>query len=296
MKYEKYVKEVPVQGRNGVFRLYSEMDGSFLGWDSMSIRYGLVDSCGMLPEETDKLHTHEYDQVVWFISADADDMLNLGAELEVDLGETGIRHRIATPTAVVVKAGTPHFSPIVTHVDRPFFVFAVSCTGEFAAQVTDAEAKPGTGDWCKFFGEFARCIRPLAFAANDPYHYGSARNQASGGISSHTDGASIGVPLTMTWSTLTQPHNLGPWGADGKHHPHAHKDYDEALIYLSMDTDNLTELHGVADCCMGEDGEDQEHYPMTKATIMTMQKDVWHLPLTFTEVNRPMVFITLGNH
>lgn len=295
-KYEDVCKTIPVSGRNGNMKLSSVMDGAFLGWDSMSIRYGLVDGCGFIPEETEKLHTHEYDQMIWLLSSDPEDMLNLGAELEMDLGPNGIRHRIATPCAIVLPKGTPHFSPIVTRVDRPFFVFAVSCAGEMKAEIADADAVPGTGPWSRFFGEFSGCIRNLTFSANDPYHYGSSRSQPSGGVSAHVNSASTKVPLTMTWSTVHQPHDLGPWGEDGRHRGHVHQDYDEALIFLSLDTDNLTDLHGKAVYSVGKEGTDMENYLLTKATVMAMRQGTWHLPLTFTEVERPMVFITLGNH
>ena len=92
----------------------------------MNINGGLVDGTGMIPEETPKQHTHDYDQVLWFLSSDPNDMLHLGAELEVDLGETGIRHRMATPHAIYLPKGTPHFSPIVKSVDRPFFFISLN--------------------------------------------------------------------------------------------------------------------------------------------------------------------------
>ena len=86
-KYEPHIKQLPISGRCGNIRLGAVMDGAFFGWDSFSVRYGLVDACGMIPEETDKQHTHEYDQMLWFIPADPDDMLTLGAELEISLGD-----------------------------------------------------------------------------------------------------------------------------------------------------------------------------------------------------------------
>ena len=100
----------------------------------------------------------------------------------------------------------------------------------------------------------------------------------------------------MAWSTICQPGPLGPWGPDGKHHPHAHPDYCEALIFLSMDLDNLTELHGDVEFYCGEDGEEQERYLLTKATAMALQKGAPHLPLYFTKVEKPFVFITLSAH
>ena len=295
-KYEDMRITLPVTGRNGNLKLSAVMDGDTLKWDSMSIRYGLVDGEGVIPEETDKQHTHEYDQMVWFLSSDPNDMMNLGAELEIDLGSPVIRHKIAIPSAICIPKGTVHFSPIVTKVDRPFFYFSISCTKNFSAAVTDANAVPMVGEWNKFFGEFSKCIKSLSFSANDPYHYGSARNQSSGGVSTFFEGSSAGVPLTVAWSTVCQEHRLGPWGADGEYHPHTHQDFDEALIFFSLDTDNLTELHCSADYSVGEEGNDQECYELTKATVMAMRKGTPHLPLLYRNVTAPSVFVTASLH
>ena len=77
-KYDGVPKPVPVQGRKGNLKFWSEMDGNYLDWDSVSLRYGLVDGCGMIPEESDMQHTHNYDQIIRFLCAFPDDMLHLG--------------------------------------------------------------------------------------------------------------------------------------------------------------------------------------------------------------------------
>ncbi|MBO6010336.1 MAG: hypothetical protein J6P71_00885, partial [Oscillospiraceae bacterium] len=134
-KYEKFAKQLPITGRNGNIKLGAVMDGEWFGWDSLSVRYGLVDGPGMIPEETDKMHTHDYDQMIMFISSDADNMLDLGADLEVDLGPDGIRHMMSTPHVVTIPAGTPHFSPVVTAVRKTFYFVAVRAAGAFKAEV-----------------------------------------------------------------------------------------------------------------------------------------------------------------
>ena len=289
-------KEIVFHGRKGNIRQGASMDGSFLGWDSMSIQYGLVDSDGVIPEETELQHLHDYDQALFFISSDPDDMLHLGAEVEVDMGAEGIRFRSLIPRAMVIPKGTPHFSPLVRDLKRPFFFMSVNLTSEFKARVADSSAEICAGPWNSFMGEYFSNFRELSFSANDPYHYGSERTQASGGITTFASGNTLGLPITFAWSTVKQPHNLGPWKADGKHHPHKHDDFDEALIFLSLDTDDLSELHAKADFCTGEEEKDLYHHMLTKATVMAMPKGNFHLPLVFREVDRPCVFITIGNH
>ena len=132
-KYESMRKEIPIHGREGIVKLGAVLEEDFFDWDSFSVRYSLIDGSGMIPEETPKQHTHDYDQVLWFLSADPNDMLHLGAEVEIDLGEEGVRHRFAIPHTVTIPKGMPHFSPIVRNIDRPFFFISLNCTGKLGA-------------------------------------------------------------------------------------------------------------------------------------------------------------------
>ena len=293
-KYESMRKEIPIHGREGIVKLGAVLEEDFFDWDSFSVRYSLIDGSGMIPEETPKQHTHDYDQVLWFLSADPNDMLHLGAEVEIDLGEEGVRHRFAIPHTVTIPKGMPHFSPIVRNIDRPFFFISLNCTGKLSANLADEAAEPQAGDWARFFGKYSMNVRALNYAATDPYHYGASQAQDLGGYSTYFSGANTKVNISMAWSSIVNPGFLGPWGPDGKHMPHAHKDYEEALIFLSTDLDNLTDLHGEVDFCCGEKGE--EHFLLTKSTVMAMQKDAWHLPLHFDRVDKPIIFITLGTH
>lgn len=291
-EYARYRKALPLHGRRGNLRDGAVMDRDFLGWDSFALRYGLVDGPGMIPEETEARHVHDYDQLLLFISGTAEDPLHLGGEVEVVLGEEGVRFLVATPRAVVIPRGTPHFSPIVRRVERPFFFVAISLTGRLAAEDAPGPG-PEAGPWSRFMGPYTDKVQELRFAANDPYHYGSERSQPSGGVGLFV-GPECGLPLTWAWSTVCLPHHLGPWKEDGLHHPHVHDAFDEALMLLSLDHDNLRDLHGRAEFCVGPDGEEQERFTLTEATVMAVPKGVPHLPLTYEAVERPSVFITLS--
>ena len=290
-EFAKYKHDLPLRGRRGIFRQEAVMERDFFGWDSFAIRYGLVDGLGMIPEETEARHSHDYDQLLLFIGADPNDMLTLGAELEVVLGEEGVRFVVATPRAIVLPKGTVHFSPVVRKLDRPFFFVSINLTGELAAV---EQPGPGfeDGPWSSFMGPYTDKVQELRFMANDPYHYGSERCQSSGGVNLFV-GPECGLPVTWAWSTVCKPHHLGPWKEDGLYHPHTHADFDEALMLLSLNLDDLSDLRGRADFCLGPD-EAQERYTLTKATVMACAKGTPHLPLTYEEVNGPSVFITMS--
>lgn len=298
-KYGQFVREIPIRGRVGNMKLGAVMEKDFFGWDSYSLRYGLIDSTGVIPEETNKLHSHDYDQIIWLVSSDPNDMLELGAEVEITLGTNNVRHRFAIPHAILIPKGVPHFSPLVRSLYRPFYFLSVNCTGKMEAEVTDEIAVQGEGGtWAEFIdGEYNRNVHALHFARKGPYHYGSAVNTDSGGVYAHLNSAATGgIPLTMTWQTVTKPHHLGPRKKDMDYHPHVHEDFDESLIFLSMDQGSLTDLHGEAEFCYGQEGEDQERFTVTRATAMIQPKGIYHLPLVFTRVDKPMVFISLSKH
>lgn len=295
-KYEHLAKEVKILENVGSFEKCALMEGkSFFGWDSISIRYGLIGQPGIITEETDRLHTHDYDQLLWLVSSDPNDMLELGAELEVTLGTNGVRHIVDIPTLIVIPAGTPHFSPIVRKVDRKFYFLSINCTGEFKADIYDekAEQGEGCGPWAEFHAEYNKNIRSLHFARKGPHNYGSAMVSDSGGIYAHINSGITGVPITMTWQTITKPHWLGPRTPMMTYAPHVHP-FDETLIFLSLDQNDLTDIHASATFCFGTEGEDQESYTVTKATAMTMPAGTYHLPLHWDHLDQPMIFISLS--
>lgn len=293
-KYGHLAKEIQYLDNDGIFEKSALLDQSFFGWDSVSMKYGLVGKTGLITEETDKLHTHDYDQILWFVSSNPNDMLELGAELEVTLGTNGYRHRVTQPSIVVIPKGTPHFSPIVRTVDRKFFFLSLNCTGELKADIYDENAVQGEGPWAEFRDEYNKNIMTLKFARKGPYHYGSAMNTDCGGIFTHISFAQTGIPLSMTWQTVTLPHQLGPRRPDLSFAPHVHT-FDESLMFLGMNTDDLSDTHAKIDFCFGEENKDQEHFTITKSSAMVLPQGVFHLPLIFEEVNEPMIFISLSS-
>ena len=58
-KYADLAKEIPIHGRNGIIKFGAELEEDFFGWDTFSVRYCLIDGCGMIPEEMDKQHVHD---------------------------------------------------------------------------------------------------------------------------------------------------------------------------------------------------------------------------------------------
>lgn len=294
--YQELVKEIPFQPGVGVYDRCALLDQTFFGWYSLSLRYGLAARPGMLAEETAQQHTHDYDQLLWFLSADPEDAWSLGAELEISLGEENIRHRIAVPTVVVIPKGTPHFSPRVLRLDRRFTFLSVNASGALSASPADPARRPEDGALGGFRSAYKENVMDLKFSANNPYHYGSDSYQGSGGVGTLVTSAMTGLNLTMSWQTVMAPHHVGPRGPGGDYGAHVHGDFDEALLFLGMDPGDPVPLHAQAEYGVGQPGKDQTLYLIEKSSAMVMRKGVYHLPLAFTRVDRPLSFLILGNH
>lgn len=82
-------------------------------------------------------HVHPVDEVLVYLSMDPHNSENLGAEIEVDLGEEHERHLIDKSTAIVCSAGIPHMPSVTRWVDRPYAFFAVCLSGEHEAETVD---------------------------------------------------------------------------------------------------------------------------------------------------------------
>jgi hypothetical protein len=64
-------------------------------------------------------HSHDYDEVIAFFGTDHDNPYNLGAEVELWLGDE--KHIITKTSLVFIPAGLKHCPLIFLRVDKPVF-------------------------------------------------------------------------------------------------------------------------------------------------------------------------------
>ena len=68
--------------------------------------------------------------------------------------------------------------------------------------------------------------------------------------------------------------------------PHVH-DYDENLLFLGTDPNDLSQLGGEYMMCIGEE---MERHVVTVPSIMHLPKGLPHCPLYITRVDKPLIF------
>jgi quercetin dioxygenase-like cupin family protein len=76
-------------------------------------------------------------------------------------------------------------------------------------------------------------------------------------------------------------------GVQNKTHSHP---FDEYLVFLGTDPDDIYELHGEVEFWI-----DGEKHLITKSCAVFVPADLEHCPLYMHRVDRPFMFITTGN-
>ncbi len=75
----------------------------------------------------------------------------------------------------------------------------------------------------------------------------------------------------------------------GSGRPHRHI-YDEYLLFLSLDPNNMGDLGGEVELWM-----DDEKHMITRSTAVFIPRGMWHAPLIMRKVDRPYLFIAIAN-
>ena len=82
-------------------------------------------------------HVHPVGEILAYVGMNPENMDDLGAEIEIDLGKEHERHFIDKPSVVVCPAGTPHMPQVTRWVDKPYAFLAVSLSGEHETESVD---------------------------------------------------------------------------------------------------------------------------------------------------------------
>jgi hypothetical protein len=80
-------------------------------------------------------HSHNFVELLCFLGSDPADIRDLGAEVEVCLGEEGEKHLIDTAAVVSIPAGLIHCPITIKNVKRPIVFLEVSLTREYGEPV-----------------------------------------------------------------------------------------------------------------------------------------------------------------
>lgn len=283
-KFEKYVHKLTFRDGPGFYRQVATLDGNAMGLDAC-IQYGVYRAAGAMAAASPAAHQHDFNQVMLWMGADPADMGELGAEVELSLGEDGEKHMITTSTAVWVTAGTPHFPATITRMDKRFIFMTVSCAPEYSETTVPGEReKYEKAPIAAWFGKYRSNIINLAFTRKGAWSYGEKNRDDSGGhlafIRSNDENFDF---LIMTESIKKAPYRFGP----EPDKPHVHPK-PEILFFMGTDLNDISQLHGEAEIYLGKVNE-MERYVITEPTAVVIPGGLAHCPLVFTRIDRPII-------
>ena len=115
-------------------------------------------------------------------------------------------------------------------------------------------------------------------------HRSSRHTQVSGPVIVLNSDEGYGdMGFTMYWQGITEPFEMMP-------DTHQH-DFPQYLCFLGSNPLNLLDLGGEVELTLSEDGVHLEKHIITTATTVYIPSGVYHCPLNFQRVDKPMIFI-----
>jgi hypothetical protein len=285
-KYGKYIKKLSFKDEGpGYYRQITKVNGNSAGVN-VQIEYGTYIAAGKVGKEPYGSHVHDFDQVLLWLGTDMNDLSELGAEVEICLGEgkEKERHIFTCTSAVAVPRGLPHLPATHNRIDKPFIFMAVSCTLKY--ECTKLPSKKGVSESSSISGwmsKYRSHILHVPFIRKGAWHYGPLNRDDAGGTISEIDFKDFGFKFNMSHESIKKaPYRFGPIPDK----PHVHN-YHEFLCFLGADTNDLSYLGAEIEVCLGKE---QEKHLINTPTVAVMPKGFPHCPVTITKVEKPFIF------
>jgi len=92
------------------------------------------------PDPVEWTHTHDFDEVLNFIGTDPDNPHDLGAEVEMQIGDE--KFVLTRTTSIFIPRGVPHCPMIHRRVDRPYLLVVVALSNYYPSAEEDEKRNP----------------------------------------------------------------------------------------------------------------------------------------------------------
>jgi len=289
-KFEKYIKKLEFKDRGpGNYRQVATINGKEFNVD-FSIEYGAYWAAGRMAEGAIEAHKHDYNQILFFLGADPDDMGELNADIELCMGEGEEldKLRVVNTSAVAIPAGLAHYPSTITTMKKRFLYMEISQSNELKEEIVpmDKETYNNTKPQVRSKYGNGNHMTMAAFVRKSTM-YGPHNRDDHGGslafIHNPVQDPSIFEYLIMCENIKQAPYRFG-WHP---YTPHAHNRL-EILNFMGTDLNDLNNLGGEAEIHLGKKSE-MERYVIDSPTSIIIPGGLAHNPLTITRVDRPFL-------
>ena len=231
----------------------------------------------------DDSRTHDTHELLCFLGGNPKNILDLGAEVSIHLGDINEEHIINSATMVSIPPGLKHGPINVNKMDRPFVLLRIVNTKEYQDKLS-AEAGKGDifgaktlveGSDVPKYGKkyWMNIVRGPFFVDYEPGWAGTS-------VWAHHDEYKSGT--TLGYHCITSTYDVG--------HSHAHG-FHELLCFLSGDPENIRDLGAEVSMRLGDEQEEQV---FNTPAIISMPPGLKHCPLLVKDVTKPVVFLEVS--
>jgi hypothetical protein len=235
---------------------------------------------------TEEPHHHDFDEVIGFISTDPDHPHDLGARMEIILGDE--THFLTKSCLAYIPAGMKHCPLTLREVNRPIFWFTLAPISRYGrTSETEKPAKPKPSTFVPpppdaSGSRYARYIitEPKSHSNEKPPEKPTAKATRIVSLDNEASPGAFYADFVWIWSgDLT----MAPEG-------HAH-DFDEMIGLIGLGTEeNPRAIGGDVSIALEE-----EKYPIKQSSLIFVPKGTMHCPIQFSSVKKPVLCFTIGN-
>jgi len=277
------------------------MEGKDLEGFNAQFSYGFFKEPGVCHPLEGAL-IHPYDECLVFAGFADGDILRLGAEVSIELGEEREEHIFNKPSVVLIPKGTPHGPVTVRRVDKPIVHYTIGLSPEYKAKSLPKQPKT-------MGSKHDHLVKPLitkrtTTGAGSGMGY-EAIMDSSGVLHPSERGIGPGngdqivwlfgdnlegMDVNFTWGLYSK---CGKWHRGGEAHTHPE---EEILVFVGLDSNDINYLGAELELGMGKD---YERHIFNKPTVVICPKGFPHLPLVTRWVDKPYGFFVIclsGEH
>lgn len=236
---------------------------------------------------TEQPHTHDFPEVIGFISTDKDNPGELDARMEIILGDE--THYLTQSCLVHIPAGMKHCPLTFREVNRPVFFFTLAPISSYGRtpqtlnpqgkvkppKVTFMPPEEPDASGTRYGRYIITQARPLPPRKGPP----TAEATRVVSLDDEISKGAFYADFAWIWSGTT---TMAPEG-------HAH-DWDELIGIVSFDRDNPRQVAGEVSIRLGD-----ETHRLDQSSLVFVPGGLEHCPLEFKNIEKPVLCFTIGN-
>jgi hypothetical protein len=245
---------------------------------------------------------HPYDELLVFVGYKDGDILKLGAEVSVELGEEREEHIFDKPSVILVPKGLPHGPVNIRRLDNPIVHYSIGLAAEYKASPLPKAAKTAGSKYGHLIKRMITRIDPDSAGSGTGFEQVTDSNgvmrPAERGVGPGNGDQIVwlygrdleGMDVNFTWGLYSK---CGKWHRGGESHIHPE---EEILCFVGLDPENLDYLGAELELGLGSD---YERHIFNTPTVAICPKGFPHLPLITRWVDKPYGFMVIclsGEH